>query len=191
MKRDNSSDIKSPSESGNLERQRFKRSLSISELSRSFLENYVDDLDREEPNEDSGNKAPLKKQHRSLSITYSSAKEVDNENTGFNIGLSDFEAETIYKSFSEEELLQPFDDSPGPRAPLRQASKGSLIEEFGVDGEVEKSNSAEVALYFDQYQEKVANFLNDEAKEEASPSLSPRAKNSRIETFKVDSKMRE
>ena len=82
-------------------------------------------------------------------------------------------------------------DSPGPSAPIRQASKSSLMEEFGVDGEIDESSSAWVAKYFDEEEKESMNFLNDEVKKESTPSLSPRAKNSPIETFKVESKMRE
>lgn len=65
------------------------------------------------------------------------------------------------------------------------------MEEFGVDDEMTESSSAWVTKYFDQEQIEPTNFLKDEFKKEASPSLSPRAKKSPIENFKVDSKMRE
>ena len=178
------------SEIENSRSRRLKRSLSISEISRSLVEGLVNDLDQEELEEESGNKAPIKKQHRSVPIKFSPTSEADKEMPILNLGSPYFEAETIYAHSSGDEVMQLF-NSPGPRAPIRQASKGSLMEEFGIDGEVMESSSARVALYFDQEQEGSTNFLNDEVKKENSPSLSPRAKNLPIETFKIDSKMRE
>jgi hypothetical protein len=199
MKKDDSSRLDRTDE---IRDRRVKRSTSLFMSSSVAIEDFI--VESAEQNEvgDIGNQAP-KRRHKSLPLSFIATNEESEEmpnieltpsasvNLGANLVYNlDYEAEIANNAITNDSLEINF-NSPGPRAPIRQASKGSLIEEFGVDDEIEESSSAWVSLYFDQEQKESANFLNDEVKNEASPSLSPRAKNSPIETFKFDSKMRE
>jgi hypothetical protein len=140
-----------------LEVRRSKRSLSLLELSKPLIEGLDDDLDLKNTDEEPGNRAPSKKPNRTVGH-YSVNEEVYIRNPISDIE-SDFEAEKINAKTSSNEVMQLF-NSPGPGAPIRQASKGFLMEEIGV----EASSSAPVGLYFDPKQEG------------SSPSSSPRAK---------------
>jgi hypothetical protein len=179
---------------------RLKRASSLFMPTNNLaIEDYI--VRDGEQNEDSdiGNQAP-KRRHKSLPLSFIPTNEEGKEmpsieltpSASVNLGANfDYEAEMANNVITNDSLEANF-DSPGPRAPIRQASKSSLmdgIDDVGISGA--KINSSRVALYFDQEQEDSANFSNNEVKKEASPSLSPRVKNSPIENFKVDSKMRE
>ena len=179
--------------------QRVKRSASLFMESNYKIEDSVA-LDDECEGIDLGDQTP-KRRHKSLPLSFIATSEEGNEMPKLELPLSasmnfganpnhGFEAKKASDKISHDFLEMNF-DSPGPSAPIRQASISSLMEEFGVDGEIDESSSAWVAKYFDEEEKESRNFLNDEVKKEASPSLSPRAKNSPIETFKVNSKMRE
>ena len=149
--------------------RRSKRSLSISELSRSFFEVLANDLDPKNTDEEPGNTPPSKKPNRNKPGGYSLVNEVYIRNPTSDIE-SDFEAEKINAKTSSNELKQLFHPELG--APIRQGSKGFLMEEeIGV----EASSSAPVGLYFDPKQEG------------SSPSSSPRAQ-SLIKSSEVNSR---
>lgn len=180
---------------------RVKRSASLF-MSSDFLneDSILGDGGEQSEDVDIGNQAP-KRRHKSLPLSFIAKSECGEEmpklelspSASMNFGVNPdygFEAESANDKIIHNLLEMNF-NSPGPRAPIRQASKGSLIEEFGVDDEMTESSSAWVAKYFDQEQIESTNFIKDESKKETSPSLSPRAKNSPIETFKTDSKIRE
>ncbi len=166
MEKDDSLECKDSLEAKESSR-RSKRSLSISALSRSLVEVLTNDLDPKNTDEEPGNRAPSKKPKRTVGH-YSVNEEVYTRNPTSDIE-SYFEAEKINAKTSSNELEQLF-HSPGPGAPIRQGSKGFLMEEIGV----EASSSAPVGLYFDPKQEG------------SSPSSSPRAK-SLIKSSEVDS----
>ena len=179
--------------------QRVKRSASVFMESNYTIEDSVA-LDDECEGIDLGDQTP-KRRHKSLPLSFIATSEESNEmlklelspSASMNFGINPnygFEAKKASDKISHDFLEMNF-DSPGPSAPIRKASISSLMEEFGINDEIDESSSAWVAKYFDQEQIEPTNFLNDEVKKEASPSLSPRAKNSPIETFKVNSKMRE
>jgi hypothetical protein len=161
LKRNDSLEVKESS-------RRSKRSLSISALSMSLVEVLANDLDPKNTDEEPGNTPPSKKPNRNKPGGYSLVNEVYIRNPTSDIE-SDFEAEKINAKTSSNELKQLF-HSPGPGAPIRQSSKGFLMEEIGV----EESSSAPVGLYFDPKQEG------------SSPSSSPRAK-SLIKSSEVNS----
>lgn len=179
--------------------QRVKRSASLFMESNYKIEDSVA-LDDECEGIDLGDQTP-KRRHKSLPLSFITTSEESNEMPKLELSLSasmnfganpnyGFEAKKASDKISHDFLEMNF-NSPGPSAPIRQARVNSLMEEFGINDEIDESSSAWVAKYFDEEEKESRNFLNDEVKSEASPSLSPRAKNSPIETFKVESKMRE
>ena len=179
--------------------QRVKRSASLFMESNYKIKDSVA-LEDECEGIDLGDQTP-KRRHKSLPLSFIATSEEGNEMPKLELSLSasmnfganpnyGFEAENASDKICHDFLKMNF-DSPGPSAPIRKASISSLMEEFGINDEIDESSSAWVAKYFDEEEKESRNFLNDEVKSEASPSLSPRAKNSPIETFKVESKMRE
>ena len=197
MKKDDSSILDKTLENRN---RRVKRSASLFMSSNvAILDSIVGDGEQNE-DVDIANQGP-KQRHKSLPLSFIASSKESEEmpklellpSASMNFGANPnygFEAENANDKITHD-LLEINFNSPGPRAPIRQASKGSLKEEFGIDDEMTESSSAWVTKYFDQEQIEPTNFLKDEFKKEASPSLSPRAKKSPIENFKVDSKMRE
>ena len=184
---------------------RLKRASSLFVSTNNLaIEDYI--VRDGEQNEDSdiGNQAP-RRRHKSLPLSFIATNEEGKEmpsmeltpsalvNLGANFAYAfDYEADIANNVITSDFLEVNLDSPTRPGAPIRQASKGSLmdgIDDVGISGA--KINSSRVALYFDQEKQDSAKFSNNEVKKEASPTLSPRAKNSPIENFKVESKMRE
>jgi hypothetical protein len=181
---------------------RLKRASSLFMSSNSLeIEDSIAESAEQNEVSDMGNQAP-KRRHKSLPLSFIATNEEGKEmpsieltpSASVNLGANfDYEADIANNLITSDFLKVNLNSPTRPGAPIRQASKSSLmdgIDDVGISGA--KINSSRVALYFDQEQEDSANFSNGEVKkEETSPSLSPRAKNSPIETFKVESKMRE
>jgi hypothetical protein len=91
-----------------------------------------------------------------------------------NLGANfDYEAENANKKITNESLEKIF-DSPGPRAPIRQASSRSLGLKESLNMEVEFSSQER---YFED---------EGEVAKKSSPSSSPKASSAKIETAKTN-----
>lgn len=168
--------------------QRVKRSASLFMESNYTIEDSVA-LDDECEGIDLGDQTP-KRRHKSLPLSFIATSEESNEmlklelspSASMNFGINPnygFEAKKASDKISHDFLEMNF-NSPGPSAPIRQASSKSLLQfdnDLTIKGEFMDLESSEIEKYFgDNEQEK--------SSPSSSPASSPKASSSRIETAK-------
>lgn len=159
---------------------RLKRASSLFVSTNNLaIEDYIVRDGEQNEVSDIGNQAP-KRRHKSLPLSFIATNEEGKEmpsieltpSASLNLGANfDYEAENANKKITNESLEKIF-DSPGPRAPIRQASSRSLGLKESLNMEVEFSS-----------QER---YLDGEVAKKSSPSSSPKASSAKIETAKTN-----
>ncbi len=163
--------------------RRVKRASSLFMSSNSLeIEDSIAESAEQNEVSDIGNQAP-KRRHKSLPLSFIPTNEEGKEmpiieltpSASLNLGTNfDYEAEIANNAITNDSLEVNF-NSPGPRAPIRQASSRSLGLKGSLNMEVEFSS-----------QER---YLEDEGEvaKKSSPSSSPKASSAKIETAKSKS----
>ena len=183
MKKDDSSKLEKSVENRN---RRVKRSASLFMLSNVAVDDSVAQGVEQNEAGDIGNQAPKKRLHTSLPLSFIATSEGSEEmpklellpSASMNFGINSdygFEAESANDEIINESLEANF-TSPGPRAPIRQASSRSLfqfVDDLAVKDKFMDLEPSEIEKYF-----------GDTEQEKSSPSSSPKASSSRIETVK-------
>jgi hypothetical protein len=164
--------------------RRVKRASSLFMSSNSLeIEDSIAESAEQNEVSDIGNQAP-KRRHKSLPLSFIATNEEGKEmpsieltpSASLNLGTNfDYEAEIANNAITNDSLEVNF-NSPGPRAPIRQASSRSLLQfdnDLTIKGEFMDLESLEIEKYF-----------GDNEQEKSSPSSSPKASSSKIETAK-------
>jgi len=165
--------------------RRVKRSASLFMSSNVTVDDSVAQGVEQNEAGDIGNQAP-KRRHKSLPLSFIATSEGSEEmpklelspSASMNFGVNPnygFEAENANDKIIHDFLEINF-NSPGPRVPVRQASSKSLLQfdnDLTIKGEFMDLESLEIEKYF-----------GDTEQEKSSPSSSPKASSSRIETAK-------
>jgi hypothetical protein len=161
---------------------RLKRASSLFVSTNNLaIEDYIVRDGEQNEVSDIGNQAP-KRRHKSLPLSFIATNEEGKEmpsieltpSASLNLGANfDYEAENANKKITNESLEKIF-DSPGPRAPIRQASSRSLGLKESLNMEVEFSSQER---YFED---------EGEVAKKSSPSSSPKASSAKIETAKTN-----